>query len=107
MLLCAVSLVLLTKLTILIVACPLFLLAIVVGLIDGLNQRAIRTASLGRESTYLFHKSIPVARNGFLGVLWLWLSLPWALPPSPIFLMLSVALGLLVSMSASRFKKYL
>ena len=33
------------------------LLAISAGLVDGLNQRAIRTASLGRESTYVFHKS--------------------------------------------------
>ena len=55
-LICAVSQVILLKLGVLITALPLFLLAVTAGLIDGLNQRAIRTANLGRESTYIFHQ---------------------------------------------------
>lgn len=98
---------LLIKLAILITAIPLFLLAITAGLVDGLNQRAIRTASLGRESTYVFHKSIPFARKTLFWVLGLWLALPHLLPPSPIFVTLSVLLSLVVSVTSSRFKKYL
>jgi integrating conjugative element membrane protein (TIGR03747 family) len=98
---------LLIKLTILVTAIPLFLLAITAGLIDGLNQRAIRTASLGRESTYIFHKSIPIARKAFFWVLGLWLAMPHAISPTPIFLSLSLLLALLVSVTSSRFKKYL
>lgn len=98
---------LLVKLAIIVAAIPLFLLAMTAGLVDGLNQRAIRKASLGRESTYVFHKSIPFARKALFWVLGLWLASPHALPPSPVFVSLSVLLSLVVSVSSSRFKKYL
>ncbi|MDX1838105.1 DUF4400 domain-containing protein [Legionella taurinensis] len=98
---------LLIKGAILIAAIPLFLLAISAGLVDGLNQRAIRTASLGRESTYVFHKSIPLARRALFWVLGLWLAIPHALSPTPVFVSLSVLLACLVSVTSSRFKKYL
>lgn len=106
-LLCATGQLLFIKLTILMTAIPLFLLAITAGLIDGLNQRAIRTACLGRESTYVFHKTIPFARKALFCGLGFWLAIPHALPPSPIFVCVSVLLSLVVSVSASRFKKYL
>lgn len=107
MLLGATGQLLLVKLTILLAAIPLFLLAVTAGLVDGLNQRAIRTASLGRESTYVFHKSIPFARRALFWVLGLWLALPQVFSPSFLFVGLSVALSFIVSISASRFKKYL
>lgn len=47
---------LLIKLIILFAAMPLFALTMIAGLVDGLNQRAIRTACLGRESSYVFHR---------------------------------------------------
>ncbi|MBA2710130.1 MAG: DUF4400 domain-containing protein [Tatlockia sp.] len=99
--------ILLIKFAILLAALPLFALSILAGLVDGLNQRAIRTASLGRESTYVFHKSIPIARKLLLLALGLWLSLPIPLHPSILFIGISVLLSVVVSMSASRFKKYL
>ena len=49
-LLCAITHVLAIKLSIIVLSIPLFTLAILAGLVDGLSQRAIRTASLGRES---------------------------------------------------------
>lgn len=103
----ATGTVLCIKLIILMAAIPLFGLAIIAGLVDGLNQRAIRTASLGRESTYVFHKSIPLVKKTMLVVLGLWLAVPVALHPSIIFVSLAVLLSLVVSMTASRFKKYL
>lgn len=105
--LCAITHVITIKLCIIALSIPLFTLAILAGLVDGLSQRAIRTASLGRESTYIFHKSIPVIRKIFLMLVLLWLSLPVSLAPSPIFLSLAALMGLLASLSASRFKKYL
>lgn len=103
----ATSYVMYTKLVLLISATPLFFLSIMVGLIDGLNQRAIRAACLGRESTYVFHKSVPLARKIMCLVLGLWLCVPMTLPPSPIFVGLAVMLGFVMRVSASRFKKYL
>ena len=88
-------------------AIPLFFLSTLAGLIDGLNQRAIRAACLGRESTYVFHKSVPLARKIMCLVLGVWLCVPVTLPSSPIFVGLAVMLGLVMRMSASRFKKYL
>ena len=105
--LCAITHVLATKICILIFSIPLFTLAITAGLVDGLSKRAIRTTSLGRESTYIFHKSIPVIKAIFVMLVLLWLSLPIAIAPSPLFLSLAVLMGLLASLSASRFKKYL
>ena len=105
--LCAITHVITIKLCIIALSIPLFTLAILAGLVDGLSQRAIRTACLGRESTYIFHKSIPAIRNIFVVLVLLWLSLPISFAPSPIFLSLAVLMGLLASLSASRFKKYL
>lgn len=105
--LCAITHVIIIKLCIIALSIPLFTLAILTGLVDGLSQRSIRTASLGRESTYIFHKSIPVIRNFFVLLVLLWLSLPISIAPSPIFLSLAILIGLLASLSASRFKKYL
>lgn len=105
--LCAITHVITIKLCIIALSIPLFTLAILAGLIDGLSQRSIRTASLGRESTYIFHKSIPLIRRIFVMLVLLWLSLPVSLSPSPLFLSLAVLMGLLASLSASRFKKYL
>lgn len=99
--------VLMIKVLIIFAAFPLFILLALAGFIDGLNQRAIRTASLGRESTFVFHKSIPIATKTMFWVLAAWLALPLSLPPSSIFLGLSLLLSLVVSQSASRFKKYL
>lgn len=97
----------LVKSSFILLAIPLFLLFIAMGLIDGLSQRAIRTASLGRESTYIFHKSIPMIRKSILGVLGLWFLLPYPINPSLIFVGLSFLLGIVACFSASRFKKYL
>jgi integrating conjugative element membrane protein (TIGR03747 family) len=106
-LMCAVSYVMFVKFVVLISAIPLFFLSIMAGLIDGLNQRAIRAACLGRESTYVFHKTVPIARKGICWVLGIWLCLPMTLPPTPIFVGLAVMLGFVMRVSASRFKKYL
>ena len=103
----AASYVMLLKLTLLEAAIPLFFLCLMAGLIDGLNQRAIRAACLGRESTYVFHKSVPLARKSMGFVLGLWLCLPMNIPPAPIFIGLALLLGFVTRMSASRFKKYL
>ena len=96
-----------SKLLMLISAIPLFFLAVMAGLVDGLNQRAIRSACLGRESTYVFHKSVPLARKSMCVALGIWLCVPVTLSPTPIFVGLAVMLGIVARVSASRFKKYL
>lgn len=98
---------LLLKLLSLIAAMPLFLLMMLAGLIDGLNQRAIRTACLGRESSYVFHKLNRYIKKAVIFLLALWLLLPISMSPSLVFMPISLVLALMVAMTASRFKKYL
>ncbi len=99
--------VMLIKLTILMAAFPLFLLAMTAGLIDGLNQRAIRTASLGRESSYVFHQLNRLFKRGLIVLLGLWLAIPVSITPALMLVPVSVLLSVMVSVTASRFKKYL
>ncbi|HAT1868180.1 TPA: TIGR03747 family integrating conjugative element membrane protein [Legionella pneumophila] len=98
---------LLIKLIILFAAMPLFALTMVAGLVDGLNQRAIRTACLGRESSYVFHRLNHYLKKLLVILLMLWLALPVSITPVYVFVPISLLMGLMVAMTASRFKKYL
>lgn len=98
---------LLIKLIILFAAIPLFSLTMIAGLVDGLNQRAIRTACLGRESSYVFHRLNHYLKRGLVILLMLWLALPVSITPAYVFVPVSLLMGLMVAMTASRFKKYL
>jgi len=91
---------------ILLASIPLFALTITAGLIDGLNQRAIRTACLGRESTYVFHQLNRYFKRGLMLLLAFWLALPLSIAPALIFIPVSILLSVVVSITASRFKKY-
>lgn len=95
------------KLMILVASLPLFLLAITAGFIDGLNQRAIRTACLGRESSYVFHRFNYYLKQALVLILFLWLSLPVSVVPALVLLPVSLVLALMVAVTTSRFKKYL
>lgn len=99
--------VLFIKLMILIASIPLFALAMTAGLVDGLNQRAIRTASLGRESSYVFHQLNRYFKRGLLLLLALWLAIPVCITPALMFVPVSILLSVMVSITASRFKKYM
>ncbi|HAT8742774.1 TPA: DUF4400 domain-containing protein [Legionella pneumophila] len=98
---------LLIKLIILFAALPLFALTMTAGLVDGLNQRAIRTACLGRESSYVFHRLNHYLKKLLVILLMLWLAVPVSITPAYVFVPISLAMGLMVAMTASRFKKYL
>ncbi len=99
--------VMLIKLTVLIAALPLFILSMTAGLVDGLNQRAIRTASLGRESSYVFHQMNRYFKRGLIVLLGLWIAIPISVTPALMLVPVSVLLSVMVSVTASRFKKYL
>ncbi len=101
------SQIILIKLTILLAAIPLFLLTMTAGLIDGLNQRAIRTASLGRESSYVFHQLNRLFKRLLVVLLGLWLVIPVSITPAVMLIPVSLLLSVMVSVTASRFKKYL
>ncbi|MGF6318086.1 TIGR03747 family integrating conjugative element membrane protein [Pseudomonas frederiksbergensis] len=95
------------RLTILVLATPLFLMAALTGFIDGLMRRDLRKFGAGRESSFVYHRAkravIPL-----LIVPWvIYLSLPFSLNPMAIFLPSAVMLGVTTAITAATFKKYI
>lgn len=95
------------RLTILVLATPLFLLAMFTGFVDGLIRRDLRKFGAGRESSFVYHRAkravIPL-----LIVPWgIYVSLPFSLNPMAVFLPCAVILGVTMAITATTFKKYL
>ncbi|GID03365.1 TIGR03747 family integrating conjugative element membrane protein [Pseudomonas sp. 008] len=102
-----VTLTFVVRLTILVLAIPLFLLATLTGFVDGLMHRDLRKFGAGRESSFVYHRAkravIPL-----LIVPWIiYLSLPFSLNPMAVFLPCAVTLGITTAITATTFKKYL
>lgn len=95
------------RLTILVLATPLFLLAMFTGFVDGLMRRDLRKFGAGRESSFVYHR----AKRAVLPLLivpWIiYLSLPFSLNPIAILLPCAVLLGAAVAITSTTFKKYL
>jgi len=95
------------RLTILVLATPLFLLAMFTGFVDGLMRRDLRKFGAGRESSFVYHRA-KRAVVPLLFVPWIiYLSLPFTLNPMAILLPCAVILGTTVAITATTFKKYL
>ncbi len=95
------------RVAILTLALPVFILAAVLGLADGLVQRDVRRWSGGRESSFVYHHARRLIGPLFLGVWVLYLALPVSLHPGFVVLPFAVSLGLTVAVTAASFKKYL
>ncbi|WP_448694048.1 TIGR03747 family integrating conjugative element membrane protein [Pseudomonas rhizophila] len=102
-----VSLTFVVRLTILVLATPLFLLAMFTGFVDGLMRRDLRKFGAGRESSFVYHR----AKRAVLPLLivpWIiYLSLPFSLNPIAMLLPCAVLLGAAVAITSTTFKKYL
>ena len=95
------------RLAVLLMALPLFVLAYVFALSDGLAQRAIRRASGGNESASIYHRAkyYLVALGSALSALYL--LLPASIDPRWIILPGISVLGLLVRWQWVYYKKHL
>jgi integrating conjugative element membrane protein (TIGR03747 family) len=86
---------------------PLLLMAMFVGLVDGLVRRDLRRFEAGRESGFVYHRAkatlIPL-----LVLPWvIYLTLPISVNPLFVLLPSAVLLGVAVDVVAGSFKKYL
>ncbi|OLU25503.1 integrating conjugative element membrane protein [Pseudomonas sp. PA15(2017)] len=102
-----VTLTFMVRLVILVLTSPLFAMATLVGLVDGLVRRDIRRFGAGRESSFLYHHSKRLIAPLFFSSWLIYLSLPFSLHPNWILLPCAALLGLAVSITAGSFKKYL
>lgn len=95
------------RLTILVLAASLFLMAMFTGVVDGLMRRDLRKFGAGRESSFVYHR----AKRALLPLLivpWIiYLSLPFSANPIAILLPCAVLLGAVVAITSTTFKKYL
>ncbi|MEN4946459.1 TIGR03747 family integrating conjugative element membrane protein [Pseudomonas proteolytica] len=95
------------RLSILALATPLFLLAMLTGFVDGLMRRDLRKLGAGRESSFVYHRAKRAVIT-LLIVPWIiYLSLPFSLNPIAVFLPCAAMLGVTTAITAATFKKYI
>lgn len=97
----------LVRVMILVLTSPLFLMAALVGFVDGLVRRDLRKAGAGGESAFIYHHAKrSVAPVFFVGWL-LYLSMPFSIHPNWFLLPNAFIFGLFISIASGSFKKYL
>ncbi|MCK8663715.1 TIGR03747 family integrating conjugative element membrane protein [Pseudomonas azerbaijanoccidens] len=102
-----VSFTFVVRLTILVLATPLFLLAMFTGFVDGLMRRDLRKFGAGRESSFVYHRAKRAVIPLLIVPWFIYLSLPFSLNPLAVFLPFAALLGVATAITASTFKKYL
>jgi integrating conjugative element membrane protein (TIGR03747 family) len=97
----------LVRLLVLLLTLPLFLMAALVGVVDGLVRRDVRRFSSGRESGFLYHRArasvVPLAVFPWVA----YLALPVSVHPLLILLPAATLLSIAVNLTVGSFKKYL
>ncbi len=103
----AVTQVFAVRLSILILATPVILLALIAGFTDGLVQRDLRRWGGGRESSFLYHHAKKVILPAILSAWVIYLAIPFSVHPSLIIVPFTLMAGIAMAVTASTFKKYL
>lgn len=95
------------RLLVLAMTLPLFALAALTGLVDGLVRRDLRRFSAGRESAFLYHRAramlLPLAVLPWVT----YLALPISVHPLLVLLPAAGMLGLAIDVTVGVFKKHL
>lgn len=96
----------LVRLVVLCLTLPLFLTAVLIGLIDGLVRRDLRRFGAGRESGFLYHRArtliLPLAV--LPGVVYL--AVPASVHPLCILMPAAALLSISINVTVGSFKKY-
>lgn len=102
-----VTLTFVLRIFILLLTMPLFLLAALVGVIDGLVRRDIRRFGCGYESGFIYHHAKRAVAPVFFLTWIIYLSLPFSVNPCVILLPAAGIFGCAITVSIGTFKKYL
>ncbi len=95
-----------TRLAILTLALPAFLLLSLVGLVDGLVQRDIRRWSGGRETSFVYHWAKRLVLPSVYLPWIIYLALPVSVHPNLVVLPFALVCALSIAVMATTFKKY-
>lgn len=100
-------LVLIAKFMSLFVSVWVFLFASIVGAMDGLLTRYVRTYEGGRESAFIYHKVANLVMKVPFGVMFLYLSLPVFLDPEVVVVVISLMFFWFFYVATANLKKFL
>lgn len=94
------------RLALIVFSIPVFLLAGLIGAVDGLVERDLRRWGGGRESSNVFNLAKRSVVPAFVGACVIYISLPFSIDPVIVLLPFALLLGLAVRISFERLKKY-
>ncbi|MDX8000829.1 TIGR03747 family integrating conjugative element membrane protein [Xenorhabdus sp. Reich] len=102
-----ITMVTLTRIAILLLSVPLFMMVVIVALVDGLGRRDLRRYGAGYESSFVYHHAKRGIKPACTVPCVLYLSWPDVVYPTVILLPAAIVLGMAVVITVSMFKKYL
>ncbi|PHM44457.1 TIGR03747 family integrating conjugative element membrane protein [Xenorhabdus szentirmaii] len=102
-----ITMVTLTRIAILLLSVPLFVMVVIVALVDGLGRRDLRRYGAGYESSFVYHHVKRGIKPACTVPCVLYLSWPDVVYPTVILLPAAIVLGMAVVITTSMFKKYL
>jgi integrating conjugative element membrane protein (TIGR03747 family) len=97
----------LARLIVIALSLPLYVLAALIGFIDGLVRRDLRRFSSGYESGFVYHRARSLILPATVLPWVLYLALPVSVAPLLILLPGAMLLALVINITAANFKKYL
>jgi integrating conjugative element membrane protein (TIGR03747 family) len=97
----------LTRLTILLLSLPLFVMVVLVALVEGLGRRDLRRYGAGYESSFVYHHAKKLVKPAAVVPTMLYLSWPTAVWPNLFLLPAAILLGIAITVATASFKKYL
>jgi hypothetical protein len=102
-----ISKIIVTRLSIFIMAMPFLMVIFGLFVIDGLVQRDIRKFRGERESTLFFHRAKLLCKKLFIFIFFLFMVLPCSASPEYILTPLGFVCGMTAMLSIKNFKKYM
>lgn len=94
------------RLALILFSLPIFLIAILVGGVDGLVERDLRRWGGGRESSNVFNLARRSVVPSFVAACVVYISLPFSINPVVVILPFATLLGMATRIAFERLKKY-
>ncbi|EDV0068892.1 TIGR03747 family integrating conjugative element membrane protein [Salmonella enterica subsp. enterica] len=102
-----ITVVFLVRVSILLLSLPLLVMAAAVAMVEGLSLRDLRRYGAGYESSFLYHHARGLIKPSLVYPCMAYLSWPAAAYPNAFLLPSSLLFGVVLTVQASTFKKYL
>ncbi|EDU6095847.1 TIGR03747 family integrating conjugative element membrane protein [Salmonella enterica subsp. enterica serovar Hvittingfoss] len=102
-----ITVVFVVRVSILLLSVPLFVMAAALAMVEGLSLRDLRRYGAGYESSFLYHHARGLIKPSLVYPVMAYLSWPVAAYPNAFLLPSALLFGVVLTVQASTFKKYL